>query len=301
MIAFGSSITMPEVYERCAARGIRRVAEPDSAVFAHAATASIFRSYNLILEKAAAYEDLEALVLLHQDAEILDTDFCDKLRRALADPNVAVVGCAGATNVRSIAWWEGSVVAGSSVYRYGESGGGDLPSYSSDGHEPTARAGEVETVDGVLVALSPWAVRTVRFDESLGDRHGYDLDYCLQVRAAGRKVVAEDFHIAHHHALLLVSEPEPWVEAHMRVAEKWQGRMPGAPPRGEDWKQRARRAEAEAAAARLLAASKLLQADAGAKEHERRLRELTDTVGWRITEPLRRLNALRRARSSDRG
>jgi hypothetical protein len=135
----------------------------------------------------------------------------------------------------------------------------------------------------------------------LGLRHGYDFDYCLQVRAAGRKVVAEDFEIAHHHALLLVSDPESWVEGHMRVAEKWEGRMPGVDPAGEDWRQRARRAEAEAAAARLLAASKLLQADAAAKEQESHLRELTDSPSWRITEPLRRLNALLRSRRRDRG
>ena len=46
---------------------------------------------------------------------------------------------------------------------------------------------EVDTLDGQLLVLSPWAVRNVRFDESLLLGHGYDLDFCLQVRAAGRK------------------------------------------------------------------------------------------------------------------
>ena len=32
-------------------------------------------------------------------------------------------------------------------------------------------------------------MRNVRFDESLGALHGYDFDFCLQVREAGRKVV----------------------------------------------------------------------------------------------------------------
>ncbi len=296
MIAFGSSITVPEVYERCAGRGIRRAAEPDSVVFANAAAGSIPRSYNLILEKAAEHRDLEAVVLLHQDAEIVDADFGKKLRGALADPDVAVVGCAGARGVRGIAWWEGSLTAGSYVYHYGESGGGELRPYSWNGAEPSARAGEVDTVDGVMLGLSPWAVRNVRFDESLGVRHGYDFDYCLQVRGAGRKAVAEDIELVHHHALVLVPDPEPWMEAHMRVAEKWDGRIPGVEASEEDWKARARRAEGEAAAARLLAASKLLLADAGAKEHESRLRELTNSMSWRITEPLRRLRALRRPR-----
>ena len=75
--------------------------------------------------------------------------------------------------------------------------------------------------------LSPWAVRNIRFDESLGQLHGYDFDFCLQVREAGRKVVTADFKVIHHHSLELVSNPETWIEAHMRVAEKWDGRMPG--------------------------------------------------------------------------
>ena len=99
-----------------------------------------------------------------------------------------------------------------------------------DGEErpPYARTGEVDTVDGFVLVLSPWTVRNVRFDESLGQLHGYDFDYCLQVREAGRKVVTADFQVIHHHSLDLVSDPETWIEAHMRVAEKWDGRMPGA-------------------------------------------------------------------------
>ena len=92
---------------------------------------------------------------------------------------------------------------------------------------PDAHIGEVDTVDGFLLVLSPWAVRNVRFDESLVLGHGFDLDYCLQVRAAGRKVVTADLRVVHHHSLELVSDLDLWVEAHMRVAEKWDGRMPG--------------------------------------------------------------------------
>jgi Glycosyltransferase like family len=297
MIAFGSSITSPDVYRECAERGIRLAREPDSHVFAHAAAGSIFRSYNLILDMAAARDDLEALVLLHQDAEIVDPEFCAKLRRALSEPQVGVVGCVGAIGVRSIAWWEGSVTWASFVHRYGELGGGELPAFSWNGAElpPYARTGEVDTVDGFVLGLSPWTVRNIRFDESLGQLHGYDFDFCLQVRAAGRRVVTEDFKVIHHHSLELVSDPETWVQAHMRVAEKWDGRMPGVGVAGGDWKQRARRAEAEAAAARAQAVSTQLQSDARARKLERDLEVVTTSTSWRITEPLRRLNALRKA------
>ena len=107
MIVFASSITEPDTYKRCAERGIQLAAEPDSEVMPHSAAGSLFRSYNLILDTIAPRDDVEALVLVHQDAEIADPDFCAKLRRALADPEVGVVGCVGAVGVRSIAWWEG--------------------------------------------------------------------------------------------------------------------------------------------------------------------------------------------------
>ena len=297
MIAFGVSITKPDVYDECAAPGIRLAAEPDSEILAFSAAGSIFRSYNLLLDAAAKHEDLEALVLVHQDAEIIDPAFCTKLRRALRDPDVAVVGCIGAIGVRSIAWWDGSVTWASFTHRYTELGGGDFESFSFAGVERPAyaRTGEVDTVDGFLMCLSPWAVRNLRFDEQLGQLHGYDFDFCLQAREAGRKVVTEDLQMVHHHSLTLVGELETWIEAHMRVAEKWDGRMPEAGTGVGDWKQRARRAEAEAAAYRLDLAAEKLKQDARMRQVERELEEMTTSIGWRITEPLRRVNARRRA------
>jgi hypothetical protein len=296
MIVFASSITDPDMYERAAGRGIAVAAEPDSEVMPQAAAGSLFRSYNLIMDTVAQRDDLEALVLLHQDAEITDPGFSAKLRAALADPEVGVVGCVGAVGVRSIAWWEGSVTWASFVHRYGELGGGELPAFSWNGNEMPAyaRTGEVDTVDGFVLGLSPWVVRNVRFDESLGQLHGYDFDFCLQVREAGRKVVTADFKVVHHHSLDLISDVETWIQAHMRIAEKWDGRMPGVGADAGSWKERARRAEAESAASRALSVSTQLKADARVLQHERDLAEIHESVSWRLTEPLRRLNALRR-------
>jgi len=289
MIAFGTAITDPDAYRRYCEPGLRIAAEPDSRVIPHASAGSLFRTYNLILEQAAECADLEALVLLHQDTELVDADFCRKVRDALSDPDVAVVGCVGAVGVRSIAWWEGSVTWASFIHRYHEMGGGDLPAFAWDRERmpPYARTGEVDTVDGFVMALSPWTVRNIRFDESLGPLHGYDFDLCLQVRAAGRKVVTADFRAIHNHSLDLISDPEGWIAAHMRIAEKWDGRMPHVGEAGGDWKYRARRAEAEAAVNRALAVSNQLKGDAA-------LRQTTESISWRITAPLRAINHQRR-------
>lgn len=302
MIVFGSSITAPDQYLHYAEPGIRRAVEPDSEVWPFSAAGSIMRSYNLLLDRAAQRDDIEALVLLHQDTEIVDPDFCRKAREALADPDVGVVGAAGAIGVRSIAYWEGSVTWGSFVHRYPEHGGGEIAalSWRQDEAPPYSRTGEVETVDGFLLVMSPWTIRNVRFDESLGALHGYDFDFCLQVREQGRKIATADFRSVHHHSLELIGDPGSWIEAHMRVAEKWDGRMPGVGVGGGDWKLRARLAEAEAAAARVQGASAELLANAHVAAIQRDLEEATSSISWQLTAPLRWINRRRRAASGTR-
>jgi GT2 family glycosyltransferase len=288
VIAFGCSILMPDVYRRAAEPGIRRAAEPDSVILANAGTGSVARSLNLLLDQAAGLRDLEALVLVHEDAELLDADFPARLRDALSDPDVAIVGCVGARGVRDIAWWDGTVTWNSAAYHHAGVDGGQVtfPPVT----DPSA--GEVDVVYGVMMALSPWAVTHLRFDESVGMLHGYDFDACRQARAAGRRVVTADLRVAHHHSLDLVSQIEIWVGAHMRAAELWDEEGPASDSPDEAWRARARAGEASAAAARLLAASKLLHADASAQRDERILESIRSSLSWRMTEPLRRGNAL---------
>jgi hypothetical protein len=294
MIAFGCSVSESDPYFRYAEPGIRLASEPDSAIFPYAAVGTIGRTYNLLLAAAAAHEDLEALVIVHPHTELADPQLGAKIRAALADPDVAVVGCAGAGGVRNIAWWEGEVSCGAVTHRYVEHGGGELPGFSWTTTHPAPA--QVDTIDGFLMVLSPWAVRTIRFDEGLMLGHGYDLDYCLQVRAAGRKVATADLRVIQHRALEVVSDLELWVEAHIALARKWDGRMPGPEHDADGWRHRARRAEAEREAARALAYSKRLAADARLEELERALQQATETLSWRVTTPLRKVNKWRRSR-----
>jgi hypothetical protein len=285
MIAFTTAVIDPEAYRRYARPGIECAAEPGSAIQAFAAVGSVARSTNLLLDQAAALEELEALVLVDEAVEITDAALCAKLRRVLADPDVAVAGCVGASGANGLAWWDGAVSGGPVTLRYPEHGGGELPAFGFARPDPAPRA--VETVAGFLLALSPWAVRNVRFDETLQLGHGYDVDYCRRVRDAGRKVVAADLAVTLHRSIELVSDEALWVEGHVALARRAGG--------GEtDWKARARRAEAERDAARTLAYSNRLRVDARVLELEAAVEAATTSRAWRITAPLRRLNALRR-------
>jgi hypothetical protein len=80
----------------------------------------------------------------------------------------------------------------------------------------------------------------------------------------------------------------------MRVAEKWDGRMSNVGYAPGDWKQRARRAEAQAAVNMALAVSNDLKGNARVLWLERELEMMKTSIGWRITHPLRRLNYWRR-------
>lgn len=296
MIAFATSVTKPEVYRRSAQRGIRRAAEPDAEIVAMPSIGSISRSYNALLDRFAGRAEVEALVLVHQDAELVDPGFCATIREALSDPAVALVGCVGAVGVRSIAWWEASVTCASFVNRYEEQGGGEVPAFSWSWPEAPgyARLGEVETLDGFVLVLSPWVLENIRFDESLGQFHGYDLDLCLQVRAAGRKVVTADFRAVHHRPLDMVPDPQEWIDAHIRLADKWDGEM-GIGAGVGSWQQRARRAEADASAARLIGHMRGIARHAQVRELEHALDEATHSISWRVTMPLRLFGRSRRA------
>ncbi len=309
MIAFGCPITDHALYEACAEPGIRRVAEPDSEILALGSAglgdASIFRNYNLLIEEAAKLDGLEALVLVHQDAEIVDDEFMAKVRRALQHSEIGILGCAGAIGVRNIAWWDGSVTLASFSHRYTEYGGGEILGSTFDWEQapPEARTGEVDVIDGFMMVLPPWFIENIRFDESLGQLHGYDFDVCQQVRAAGKKVWTEHIRVIHHHSLELIGDVDGWIAAHMRVAEKWDGKLSPSQTIPGDWKDRARWAEARRDAALMQANAAELARDAAVIDLERQLQSIEHSASWRLTKPLRWLKSLlgRRGEASRNG
>jgi hypothetical protein len=185
MIAFAACIGSEEKFRTLAQPGLRMACEPDSLVAEVTTDSSIFEAYNEVLDAFSERDDLEALVLLHEDVEIVDSDFCGKLRRRLAEPDVAVLGVVGARAVTSLAWWEGEGRG-----RCLETRG--LVDFGGGSHD-------VDAVDGLLLVLSPWAVRNLRFDaDGFSGFHGYDADICFQARAAGKRVVVEEIAVVHH-------------------------------------------------------------------------------------------------------
>ena len=260
MIAFGVSVTEPEVYERCAEPGLRLVAEPDSEILAHGSSGSVFRSYNMLMDRAKKLEDLEALVLIHQDAEIIDPDFLKKIREALSrsgrrDRRLRrrdrraqhrLVGRLGDLGVIH------PPLRGAGRRR-GPRARLDARRRRPPTRRPARSRPSTASSSGSRRGRSASCASTSRFGQAI---HGYDFDLCLQAREKGKKVVTADLKVVHHHDLKLIRDVGNWIEAHIKVAEKWDGRMPLVGKEGdpEDWKARARRAEAQASAERMIAA-----------------------------------------------
>jgi GT2 family glycosyltransferase len=192
MIAFGVAVADEQAFERWAARGIARVSEPDSVVLTRVGASSIQAAYNSILDEAARCQDLEAVVLLHEDTEIVDDRFLVKVRNGFADPTIAVIGPVGGSEFPNIAWWAGRQTFGRL----------QAPNVATDPRLFLATPygwHRVEALDGLMLVLSPWAAREVRFDRRFAALfHGYDIDYCFEVRARGRDCVVAPLHTIHH-------------------------------------------------------------------------------------------------------
>ena len=208
VIVFGSSITEPDAYARCARAGLRARGRARLGDLRATPTAgSIFRKYNLILDQVASRDDLEALVLVHQDAEIADPHFCSKLRgrwrprgrrRRLRRSNRhAQHRLVGGIRHLGVA----------SLHRYEELGGGEI----------TASRGTAET----LPPLPAPARSRPSTASSWRCRHGWCAT-CASTSRSGHCTATtstsvcrsrrrkegdhRDFRVIHHHSLELIEQ-----------------------------------------------------------------------------------------------
>ncbi|MDT4912013.1 MAG: hypothetical protein QOC66_1141 [Pseudonocardiales bacterium] len=158
--------------------------DPDAVVLVREGQRSIFAAYESIRQEAAQIDGLDGLVLLHDDVE-LRASIVDPLRACFTDSTVGLVGAIGGRG-QDFEWW-------GTPDRYGYAADLDRVSdYGGGTHD-------VDGVDGLLLALSPWAVRHLRIDGRVYPPfHGYDACISEQVRRAGKRVLVTDLPLMHH-------------------------------------------------------------------------------------------------------
>lgn len=146
---------------------------------------SISVAYNRILDQFNGDEKTpDALILIHEDLELIDSDTEVKVLHALEDPDVLFVGVAGGRGVHSLAWWEAPERFG---YQLTDSG----PLHLGPRH------GEVDSLEGSFLAFSPWAIANLRYDERLTGFHCCD-SIVISAKHLGKKAVVADIDTHHH-------------------------------------------------------------------------------------------------------
>jgi hypothetical protein len=167
---------------------------------------SIAQAYNSMIDIAVGL-GVDGLVLQHDDLEITDPAVLTKLAEAFADPAVALVGVAGGRGVSGLAWWGAETVG----HQLTDTGMLDFG----------PRSGDVDLLEGSLLAFSPWALTHLRFDELPGF-HGYD-EIAFQAKALDRRVTVIDLD-THHHTVLgfdSVASEQQWIAGDQHFRGKW--------------------------------------------------------------------------------
>jgi hypothetical protein len=185
VFVYGVCIGTEKKYDSFARPGLEKYA-PESVRIERRDQSSIFAAYNSILDEVLALgTDVEGLVLLHEDVE-LKADIEGTLRQQFTDETVAVVGAIGGRGVRSVRWSRAEKTFG----------------YVPDTNGVNDRGRgvhDVDIVDGLLLVLSPWGIKHLRFDEAnFSGFHAYDADISMQARANGKLVRVADFDLMHH-------------------------------------------------------------------------------------------------------
>lgn len=181
-------------YEERCRPGLQKIGVTEDRILLVTDADSLHSGANKAILWAREKPDLEALVLLHPDLEILDPMFEAKVRAAFArGSDVGIVGLIGAAGVWSQRWWEGTGGIVGAVHHKVT----DKP----PGVYGVKRSGEVDVVDGCLMAFSPEWVRTRLADTVTfgpGSWHGHSDSECLSARAAGKRVLVIDSEARHH-------------------------------------------------------------------------------------------------------
>jgi Glycosyltransferase like family len=171
-------------FDRIAGPSLEQVLHPDDELVLVEGAEGICSGYNTVLERARRADGCEGVLLVHDDVELGGPHVRDQLLDAVREPEVGLVGVAGGRGLAWGKWWSGRALAGHA-------------------HDARGRrrlgpdSGDVDAVDGLLLFVGPKALHLDFDAETFPAFHGYDVDYSLQVRSEGMRVVVRP--VDHRH------------------------------------------------------------------------------------------------------
>lgn len=222
VLVFGCCVGPSGKFGAVAAPSLVETMTPGDVLIQEQGADGICAAYNRIIDQARTIDDCEGVVLLHDDTS-LGARAREQLVGALRETGVGVVGVVGGRGLFGPQWVHARHRAGYANDFYGRRRYG--PSTA-----------DVDVVDGLLLALSPSAFRVVRFDaEAFPAFHGYDTDYCLQVRDAGHRVRV--VHIDYiHRDKGMVGDSEAFDASARALTQRWPERIRPLSPLGRFWR-----------------------------------------------------------------
>ena len=195
-------------YKRLCAPGIASVARSQDLIWAKPGSPGLAAVYNDFIRRANQLSDCEVLVLLHDDVEIHDGEFNERIEEILTWPNVAIAGVIGGRGLRDGAWWTARNVLSAHP--------------GNSGRVQTVVGGtDVDVVDGMFMAITRVGIERLHVDPNVAPKfHGYDTDLCLSARELGLRVVVADIQLTHHTKNTL-GDAENFYDVQHRLREKY--------------------------------------------------------------------------------
>lgn len=185
MIGFGVCVGPTDLFEQVSGPSIRRFNAEGAPVLTVTGQSSMFRAYNALLDQAQS-AGCSGLLMIHDDVE-LRADPRPALEPLLEDDSVGVVGALGGMRPTSLAWWS---------QREGRKG--RLEDWGKV-HDYSSGVFDVDVVDDVIMCVSPWTIKNIRFPESrYGGFEGLGVILSSIIRRQSRRVLVADFDAMHH-------------------------------------------------------------------------------------------------------
>ena len=227
MFVFGCAVTDDEIYRDCAEPGIRLAAEPDSRSSPSAAPGRSSATTTCSSTRPGPRRprgagpgppgrgDRRPRLLREGARGAAGPRGRDRrLRRRDRRPQHRLVGGLGRPGLAS-------------PTSYDEVGGGEVPALTWHPDDvPVLRAARRRgrLARRIRAGLLPVGdARTcASTSRSASCTATTSTSACRRARPA-RRWSRGDIRVIHHHSLELISDPESWIEAHMRLAEKWDG------------------------------------------------------------------------------
>lgn len=187
---------------------------------------NIFQAYNKGVDSA----NMSIICFMHDDVRFHTQNWGESVCRHFESSEVGMIGVAGPTYLSAIPgiWWgiDNEKCRNNSIRQVNI----DTDRFNKSIHEYrcinpfSEKRSEVVVLDGLFFCVRKSLFKKIRFDESFGGFHFYDLDISLQVRRENYKLFCVYDVLVEHISTSSINSS--WVCANRKFFNKWRNVLP---------------------------------------------------------------------------